>query len=788
MKVRSEKLGGRFALSLLAISLSQTAYAADGRGDVLDEVTVTSTTIDDRFTGKRGEPASVHNISGQTVDEKRPENMIEILRSIPGVTADLSSGDEIKIKLRGIENQRYMGEKPGVAIVIDGVPVFERTGKVNIDLDNIESIKVIKGGASYLFGEDALSGAVIITTKRGAKYKGFTVSADSGSWNYNRQLVRAGFAGNWGSGHIQATHRAGDDYYFQSAYETNYIDGSLRMFLSDTSDITVNLETSDRAKDKHGSARGATQAEIDPRGTLGRDYTRKYDVKLDKFNVTYSNEYSEKGNILFTGYEYRDHTIFLSAPQTNLISGTLITTATPGYYEAYQNLNDYHQVQRGVKGEWRATADNIGWLGGLDLRKNNYQNYSAAGVDYCKRSTTAAGVTSCSPINGVAQQILKGTVMTNDSTDEEIKALYGEFKHKASEKWVMTVNGRHDNIGLDYHGLPGSDNNQATINKNKSFNINSWRLGANYTAATELNFFGNLSTGFRAPTAEQLYRGSMSPSSGRTANNENLRPERSLNLEFGARNRSEWFGVGMDIEAALFQIDRKDFILASTGQYGGANTTTDIEKYENIGGVRNRGVELSIKSDKKRTLFFDAAYTYLDAYFTKYDKYNVILGNQYSTYVASCGAISAANFANGRNYCLVPYNNTGRAVPRVPKHMLNLAGYWQTTGQLRIGLEMDSQSWSYADEIEQEKLPGRTLFNLSANYDMKESGFLNTKWSFFARINNLFDKRYWAAARAGSGDGKSNLTGTYDGKYNREDLSIVVGKPRNWAVGLTAKF
>lgn len=55
-------------------------------------------------------------------------------------------------------------------IVIDGVPVFERTGKVNIDLDNIESIKVIKGGSLYLFGEDALSGAVIITTKRGAKY------------------------------------------------------------------------------------------------------------------------------------------------------------------------------------------------------------------------------------------------------------------------------------------------------------------------------------------------------------------------------------------------------------------------------------------------------------------------------------------------------------------------------------------------------------------------------------------------------------------------------------------
>ena len=109
--------------------------------------------------------------------------------SIPGVTADLSSGDAIKIKLRGIENQRYMGEKPGVAIVIDGVPVFERTGKVNIDLDNIESIRVIKGGASYLFGDDGLSGAVIITTKRGAKYAGYTLGAEAGSFGFTKQMA-----------------------------------------------------------------------------------------------------------------------------------------------------------------------------------------------------------------------------------------------------------------------------------------------------------------------------------------------------------------------------------------------------------------------------------------------------------------------------------------------------------------------------------------------------------------------------------------------------------------------
>jgi len=180
-----------FALSVLALAVNQAVYAEVG---MLPEVSVTSSTIDDRFDSKRGESSNINNISGKKVDDRHAKNIVEVLESIPGVTAELQSGDSVKIELRGIEAQRYMGEKPGVAIVIDGVPVNERTGRVNIDLDNIDSIKVIKGGASYLYGEDALSGAVIITTKRGAKMAGVTASTEKGSFNYNKNLAQVGFS------------------------------------------------------------------------------------------------------------------------------------------------------------------------------------------------------------------------------------------------------------------------------------------------------------------------------------------------------------------------------------------------------------------------------------------------------------------------------------------------------------------------------------------------------------------------------------------------------------------
>ena len=198
-------------------ALAQTAPLPSDKPP--QRVLVTGSAIDDRFGENAREPSSTTTISGKKLEAEHAENLIQILKAIPGVTIDTSGGDELKIKLRGVENQRYMGEKPGVAIVIDGVPVFERTGKVNINLDNIQSIKVIKGGASYLFGEDALSGAVVITTKRGAGNAGVALELDGGADGYRRMLGRAGLEGESFTGHVQASRREADGYHFQSDYQ-----------------------------------------------------------------------------------------------------------------------------------------------------------------------------------------------------------------------------------------------------------------------------------------------------------------------------------------------------------------------------------------------------------------------------------------------------------------------------------------------------------------------------------------------------------------------------------------
>lgn len=735
----------------------------------LRDVVVTSTTIDDRFESRHGEPSSTGEISGKTVDERRPDNIVRVLQTIPGLTADLSSGDELKIKFRGVENQRYMGEKPGVAVVIDGVPVFERTGKVNIDIDNIENIKVVKGGASYLFGEDALAGAVIITTKRGAKYKGITVAQDYGSWGYDRSLVRAGVAGEWGSGHLQATNRSSDDYYFQSPYSTEELNGSVRLNLSDRSDLTVNFEDAKRRKDKHGNVTGALQADVDPKGTQGRDYARKFNVDLSKLNATYAKEVDANTNLMVSGYQYTDHTIFWSGPLNARPPAVTVTDVN-----AYTTLNDYHQTQQGAKGEWRSRDGDWAWLFGGDLRYNEYRNRNSALADYC---TFAFGCAY-----GTSNVTLKGTVLTDDLTKEATRAAYAELKWAASPTWILTGNLRADVIGMDYRGNPAAGNSYTTVTGRKTFRALSWRAGSNWALREDTSLFANIATGFRTPTAEQLYAGSISPAAGKTINNEGLKPEVSMNYEMGVNTDVTVGGVGAKLQASIFQIDRRDYIMSTLGQYGSGASPSYQQKYDNIGGVRNRGLEVAFNTDPKREFSLDVAYTLIDARFTKYDNYNQILGNQYGN------AWTVGGFNPDRQYKVVHWNNTGRTVPRVSRHQLFSTLHWNPASNWRVAFEMDARSWAWADEINQEKWAGRTLFNVGVNYDIRDAGFMGAKWSLFARIDNLFDRKYWNAAR-GTNDAKSALTpNVYDGVYNTNDLSIIVGKPRGWFSGVQATF
>ncbi len=74
------------------------------------DITVTSTTIDDRFQAKRAEPSNIAAVSGEEVDNAHLDNIQQVLQSIPGITTEFDSRESLKVHYVA-SRTRYTWEK-----------------------------------------------------------------------------------------------------------------------------------------------------------------------------------------------------------------------------------------------------------------------------------------------------------------------------------------------------------------------------------------------------------------------------------------------------------------------------------------------------------------------------------------------------------------------------------------------------------------------------------------------------------------------------------------------------
>lgn len=115
---------------------------------------------------------AVQEVKGEDLVKARDQNPIT---GLTGKVAGLSVGASAEllrkptVLLRGNEITLY---------VVDGIPISTDTW--NISPDDIESYTILKGpAAAALYGNRAQYGAILITTKKGTKRKGFTVEFNS---------------------------------------------------------------------------------------------------------------------------------------------------------------------------------------------------------------------------------------------------------------------------------------------------------------------------------------------------------------------------------------------------------------------------------------------------------------------------------------------------------------------------------------------------------------------------------------------------------------------------------
>jgi iron complex outermembrane receptor protein len=374
---------------------------------------------------------------------------------------------------------------------------------------------------------------------------------------------------------------------------------------------------------------------------------------------------------------------------------------------------------------------------GLDIARNDEDQNSKYRVDYTDRS-------------GLHEI---GDVNSDTSFTEDISAVYGEFKYKINDKLITTFNARYDHLEYDY------TNNKDPENWDKDFDEMSYRVGATYELEENSIFYANISTGFRVPTIDQLYAGDILSGRYVYANNPDIDTEKTYNYELGYRGQHGLFTY----DVAIFQLDRDDMITRNGGNYvADPNTRLNPIMYGNFADARNRGLELSVNSDKSKEFSFQLGYAYLDSEYRRYDEYKLILTDPNT----------------GDDYVEGIYDLSGNTVPRTSKHTITFEGNYRVTGNWMLTADFMYRSSQYADEMNEIEVGGYSVTNFRTKYNMKVYGF---DTEIFGKIENVFDKQYYMMPRA-TGDRNE------DGVYDIGDMGLTVNPGRLYLMGLSVKF
>ncbi len=721
-----------------ALYLSLAASILMAENYAVDPITVESSTIEDIFKNPATEVSTVNIIEEQKIEIIDPKNINEVLRTVPGITADVRAGDTVEIHIRGVNQQEFMWEDTGVAIVIDGVPVLQNGGKVKFNLDEIESIKVIKGGASYLYGPNALAGAVIITTKKPKNKNEVSLKAEYGSYayqNYRAQMYKSGE--NFLANLVAAYRYTGGFWQYSQAWSKS-ASGKLTYFIDDMSEITLGIDITRKYDEStRGSVTGVTAAKTNPTGADDGDWPWAYDYysDIDKYFLTYSKDFDSGANLMANLYYYVDLYDYIASPQD--LNGD-------GADDTYTRKSSEDIYQKGFKSEYRDKYEKLGYMVGVDVGQRELKEYDLTTATYGSRwsGTNYAGEWS------------------DTKSTEDRYAVYTELKYMLNPKTTLTVNGRYDYEKYKYdivqYSFDGTNWSLQSSSRDKSYTNISYRFGASYQLDSKDTVYASVSTGFRNPRIYELYAYDYDPDRY-SQNNPDIDPQTTINYEIGIRGSKRALNNSFTYELSAFVLDTYDMIARNGGTYYSADGANLY--FDNVGDARNTGIELSLKSDRSKKISFDLAYTYLDAYYRNHLPFTVSLGP-------------------GDAEDDETYDISGNRLPRVPHHKFDLFTYIKIDKNWTLVPEWYWQSSYYADETNFVKMPSYGVLNLQARYNAKIKG---NDFEFFARVDNFFDNQYFRSVYLYRDRNE-------DGVLNAEDASIRVDPGRVYYVGMSYKF
>jgi outer membrane receptor protein involved in Fe transport len=716
-------------------------------------------------------PANVQSVSERQLEEQESLNLPEFMvRQLPSVNINEVQGNPFQqdVNYRGFTASPLLGTAQGLSVYLDGVRINEPFGDtVNWELlphSAIAGMELVPG-SNPIFGLNTLGGALAIRTKSGFSHPGSKFELSGGSFGRsNLELEHGGNAGTLGW-YVAADWFREDGWRDYSKSDAKQFFGKLsHKSAAGEADLTL--------------TRAVTKMTGNGLLPLSMFATRREQIFTHPDQTRNDlTQLALSGRLWLSDTQNLSANLYHRRSKTRTLNGDANDEFEDGPFDGLSNQ------ESGANNRTRTRQQGSGAALQWNLNTERQQLTVGTSLDYARMRFTQTqeigvidatrGVSDLGPLE--EENAVRGTTRTASLFVTDTVALTPNLHLTGAARYNMSRVTTHDELNPNPPNLDG-DHSYKKLNP---------ALGLTWQVAPALNAYAGFSQGNRVPTPIEL--GCADPANPCTLPNSMaadpfLKQVVARTLEAGLRGK-----LAGDIgwNAGVYRTESTDDILF-------VGTSTSAGYFTNFGKTQRQGLELGLNGRLRRVDWF-ANYSYLHASF---QSAACLLAENNS----SRGSAAECT-ANGQDDEILV--SKGNRLPGLPTHSLKLGLGWRAADWLRLGGDVQAFSGQYARGNENNQHQSGTVtdaFGNTRTFDGpgKTAGYailnlnaeakLGAGWELFARVNNVFDKRY--ATAAALAENPFNAAGGFQidsGDWRRETF-VAPGAPRAAWVGVRYAF
>lgn len=641
-------------------------------------------------TLRKETPVAISKITAKTINETKATAVYEIINKTPGVLM-VNLGNEqhmMSIRQPMTTNAYYLYLEDGLPIRPMGI--FNHNALLEINQFNLQSIEVVKGPVSSLYGPEAVGGTINLISLKPPVDPEFKFGVQADNYGYRRFQAAGGATIGKVGFHIAGISSLQENGWMAySDYNKDNLNARIDYNISPSTRLISNTMYGKYYSDMSGTVNEDAFNNRTYKSTSNFTY-RKSDALRTR--LTLEHDWNSNSSSYITGY-LRDNKLGQNPSYGIRWSSTVNPTTAKGEVNS-NNFKSYGAIgQHTQKFDFLNTKLVAGAL--YDYSPVTYWSYV---IDLkANLNPGEAGKQTVDSYEIIAQH--PDSKLADYSADIYNAATYAQVSFNPIEKLILTVGGRYDNMKVNY------DNALDNSTGSKLYDKVTFKAGTNYNPVEFAGFYGNYSQGFAPPGITSIFR--TKPGTGGTTGVPadfyyNLKPATFNNYEVGGW--LSFFQNKLSFDYALYYMEGKNELL----NIKLADNSTD---YRSAGETRHKGIE------------FGASYR-------PSKQFNIRLGGTYAqhTYIDFKLSDKPSDPVQDLN---------GKEMPAAPKWSGNseVSYYPNWLPNLRTSVEWQLVGSYYQDQINTVKYSGYNIFNARVGYQWK-------KIEVYGNVLNLTDKLY----------------------------------------------